>query len=208
MGNKAAKQSQATAAQARADEVARQDRIRAGTSSINDTFGQFDDEYFGGLRQSFVDYARPQLDDQMSDARKQLTFALARSGNLDSSTRGEQSADLQERYDLNLQDIADQGREYETTARNNVEQARGDLVAQLQLTGDNTGAANAALSRARALSTPPTYSPLGQLFQDSTAMLSQQAAFERAYAAGYGPKPRFNTGLFGTSNSAVRVGGR
>lgn len=208
MGNKAAKQSQAQAAQARADEEARQARIREGTASIDQTFTQFDDDYFGGLRDSFVGYARPQLDEQMGDARKQLTFSLARSGNLDSSTRGEQSADLQKTYDLNLQDITDQGREFETTARNNVEQARGDLVSQLQLTGDNTGAANAALSRAKALSTPPPFSPIGQLFQDSTAMLSQQAAFERAYAAGYGPKPRVSTGLFGSSGNAVKVGGR
>lgn len=202
------KSANAQAAQARADEEARQARIRAGTASIDETFGQFNDDYFGGLRDSYVNFARPQLDDQMGDARKQLTFALARSGNLDSSTRGEQSADLQKTYDLNLQDIADRGREFETTARDNVEQARGDLVSQLQLTGDNTGAANAALSRAKALSTPPPFSPIGQLFQDSTAMLSQQAAFERAYAAGYGPKPRVTTGLFGSSGGAVKVGGR
>lgn len=199
--------SEAAAARARADEEARQKRIREGTDSINQTFTQFDDDYFAKLRDSYVGYARPQLDEQMGDARKQLTFALARSGNLDSSTRGEQSADLQKTYDLNLQDIADKGREYETTARNNVEQARGDLVSQLQLTGDNTGAANAALSRATALASPPAYSPIGQLFQDSTAMLNQQAAFERAYAAGYGPKPRFTTGLFGTGGGAVKVGG-
>lgn len=191
---------------ARADEVARQERIRSGTTSINDTFGQFDDNFYNGLRQSFVDFARPQLDEQYGKARDQLTFALARSGTLDSSMRGERAAELQKANDLNLQDITGQARQYENDTRTNVEKARADLIAMLQATGDDQGAANAALSRAQILTSPPSYSPLGQLFQDGTSMLSQQAALEKSYALGLGAKPRFNTGLFGAGNNSVRVG--
>lgn len=202
-GGKSAAKRQAT--QARADEVARQDQIRRGTSAINDTFGQFNDDFFGNLRNSFTNYARPQLDKQFGDARDQLTFNLARSGTLDSSMRGTQNADLQERYDTNLQDITDQGRAYEAEARTNVERQRANLLTTLQSTADATGASNSAMAQAAALATPPSYSPLGQLFQDGTSMLGQQAALERSYAMGYGPRPRYNTGLFGTSNNAVKT---
>lgn len=194
------------AAADRANEAARQERIRAGTSSVNQTFdGQFNDQFFDGLSQSYVDFARPQLDRQASEARDQLTFALARNGTLDSSMRSTQSADLQRDVDRGIQDITDKGREYATTARNNVEQARADLIANLTMTGDNVGATNAAMSRAKALSTPPAYSPIGQLFTDYTAGLAQQAAFERAAALGYGTPTRGGANLYGTNPSAVKV---
>lgn len=184
------------ASRARADEEARQARIREGTASINDTFSKFDDGFFGNIRDSFVDFGQPQLDDQFRDASEQSTFNLARSGTLDSSIRGEQNAKIQKQYDIGRQDLVDKARGYETEARNNVERARGDLISMLQVTGDATGAANSALSRAATLATPPAYSPLGQLFQDSTAMLGQQMAAERAFALGLGPRPRGGAGVF------------
>lgn len=204
MGKNAA---QEASDQSRRDEEARQARIREGNQSISNLFdSQFTDDFFGGVRKSYSDFARPQLDDQADEARKQLTYALARSGTLDSSTRGEQSAELQKTYDTNLQDISDKARQYENDQRTSVEGARADLVSTLQATGDAQGASNAALARAKTLSATPAYSPLSQLFQDSTALLNQQAALERSYSLGYGSKPRFNTGLFGAPNSAVKVG--
>lgn len=168
----------------------------------------FNDDFFSGLSQSFIDYARPQLDDQFGKAREQLTFSLARNGTLDSSMRGEQNADLQRDYDTNLQDITDKGRQYATDARTNVERARADLIGMLQATGDAAGATNAALSRASILSQPPAYSPLGQLFTDVTSGLATQAAFERAEALGGYPRgsvARYNTGLFSPRSGAVKV---
>lgn len=197
---------EATAAAQRAEEQARQERIRKGTESINTTFdGQFNDGFFDGLSKSYVDFARPQLDEQAGKARNQLTFALARNGTLDSSMRSTQSADLQRSVDKEIQNITDKGREYATEARTGVEQARADLIANLTMTGDNVGAANAALARAKTLATPPAYSPLGQLFTDYTAGLAQQAAFERAAALGYGTPSRGGAGLFGTNRNAVKV---
>jgi hypothetical protein len=199
-GNKAANQ-------ARADEQARQARIREGTERIGGIFdGQFNDQFFDGRRQAFLDYARPQLEDQFGDAQKQLTFALARGGNLDSSVRGQKSAELQKQFDLNQQQIADKALSSSTESRNAVEDARGNLVATLNATGDAQGAANSAMTRASALSQPAAFSPLTQLFADFTQGLGQQAALERAdslFGRGVGAAPvsRYNTGLFGTNRS-------
>jgi hypothetical protein len=187
-------------------EAFRREAAAGGLFTGTQRSGGFDDNFFTGIRDSFTNFARPQLDDQMNEARKQLTFALARSGTLDSSTRGEQSADLQKKYDINLQDITDKARQFENDQRNSVEGARADLISTLQATGDAQGASQAALARAKTLSATPAYSPLGQLFQDSTAMLNQQAALERSYSLGFGNRPRFNTGVFGAPSSAVKVG--
>jgi hypothetical protein len=179
--------------------------LGSGLYTGTETTGGFNDQFFDGVRKSFVDFARPQLDDQFRKASEQGTFALARSGTLDSSMRGEQNAEMQKQYDINLQDVTDKARGYETEARNNVERARSDLISMLQVTGDATGAANSAASRAATLATPPAYSPLGQLFQDSTSILGQQMAQERAFALGLAPRPRSSVGSFGPNSGSVKV---
>lgn len=270
--NKAAKEASASAAEARADEEARQARIRAGTGAINTTFDtqfygaptaapaapvapaastnsgswQFTTKdrrnsagdiikdrvrvwvpdkapaaapaaaptaapapagpnFFDGLEKSYVDFARPQLDEQKSKAREQLVYALARDGTLDSSIRTERDADLTKDYNRGLTTITDKGREYATNARTSVEDARAQLISNLTATGDNVGAASAALARAKAIGTPPAYEPIGQLFSDWTAGFSQRAAQERAAQLAAGQTPTGGAGLFGTNRNAVKV---
>lgn len=193
------------AAETRRDEQERQARIRQGTQKINTTFGQFDDNFFDSRRQAFLDYATPQLEDQYGAAQKDLTFSLARGGLLDSSARGQQMSELQKLYDLNNQQISDEALSHANQSRNAVEDARGNLVATLNATGDAQGAANSALARASALSQPAAYSPLTQLFSTFTQGLGSQAALERAnYYSGGQTGSRYNTGLFTPGNN-VRV---
>lgn len=213
------------AAKAREEEQRRQEKIRVGTRNVNAIFdggtykpildqtdrglvfgdeeqreGQFTDDFFEGRRKSFLDYYTPQVEDQYSDAQRELTFALARGGNLNSSTRGEQVGDLQKLYDTQTKSIADQALAHENQARTSVEDTRSNLIATLNATGDAQGAVNSALSRAAVLSKPSAYDPLGQLFVDFTSGLGTQAALERAEAASGGQyKPRYNTGLFGNT---------
>lgn len=189
------------AAKAREEEQARQQRIRQGTENVNKTLdGQFNDDFFNKRQQSYLDYSTPQLEDQHDKANKELTFSLARSGNLDSSVRGDKLGELQKLFDTNKQQIADKALAYKTQAQTSVEDARANLIATLNATGDAEGAANSALSRSSALAAPDAYSPLGQLFTDFTAGLGTQAAQERAAAASGGSyKPRYDTGLFGNS---------
>lgn len=193
--------------QLRADEEARQARIREGTDKVNSIFdGQFNDQYYDQQRDNFMNYAEPQLETQFGDAQKELTFALARGGNLDSSARGSKVSDLQQLYDLNKQNIADQAVAYRGKAQSNVEDARANLISTLNVTGDATGAANSAIARSSALSEPAAYSPLAQLFTDFTAGLGQQAALERAnYYSGGLTGARYNTGLFTPSANGVEV---
>lgn len=198
------------AALARREEQERQNRIRTGSHRINGLFdGTFDEPFFANRQQAFLDYATPQLDDQYGDTQRQLTYALTRSGLLDSSVRGEKVADLQKSYDINRQGIADQARQEANASRNAVEDARANLISMLNVTGDAQGATNAALARSTALSQPGTYSPLSQLFADFTGGLGTQAALERAnyYSGGASGGSRYSTGLFAPRSSAVRVSG-
>jgi hypothetical protein len=195
------------AAQARADEQARQASIRSGTDSINNTFdSQFNDDYFNKQRDAYTSYADPQLEDQYGSAQKELTYALARGGLLDSSVRGQKAGELQQKYDLNKQQIADQAQSYADQGRTSVEDARSGLISSLNATGDATGAANSAISRASALSAPTAYSPLTQLFTDFTSALGTSAALAKANAAANGGATTGSSStLFTPSSSAVVV---
>jgi hypothetical protein len=194
----------AEVAAARSEEQARQQAIRDGTTKISDLFdGQFNDQFYDGRRDSFINYASPQLADQHKDASKQLTFALERRGALDSSSRASLGTELERKRALLDTEIKDKASDYANSARANVESARGDLVNTLNATGDVQGAVNSANARATILSQTPGYSPLASMFVDFTSGLGKQAAAERAFAYGGGPKPAISTGLFGTPSGAV-----
>lgn len=173
-------------------------------SGVSNSTG-FNDEFYDQRKKSFMDYATPQLEKQYGDANKELSFALARSGLLNSSARATKAGDLQSLYDINKQDVADKALGYETEARTSVEDARQNLISMLNATGDDQGAASSAIARASTLSKPTPYSPLGQLFAEFTNTLGIQAAQERSFAAG-GPRPAYNTGIFGGKSRVVTKG--
>lgn len=164
--------------------------------------GGFDDAFYKGRRDAYTSYANPQLQDQYANAGKELTFALARSGNLDSSARAQKEGERTKLYGQRSREIGDQALQQETTARNSVEDARSNLVTMLNATGDVNAAVNGATARSQALSQQPAFSPIGQLFSDFTAGLGTQAAAERATALSGGTyKSPYNTGLFGVGGA-------
>lgn len=190
----------------RTQEAQRQAVIRNGTQNIDNIFNsQFNDQFFNKQQQGYLDYATPQLDDQLGKAREQLTFALARGGVMNSSVRSAKEAELQQKAGLARQQMGDQALSYGTQARNNVENARSGLISTLNATGDAQGAVNSAMSRATALSAPPSYSAVGQLFTDFLSGLGTQAAAEKATAMSGGAyKSPYNLGL-ANALGAVKV---
>lgn len=239
----------ANAAQARADEAARQAKIRDGTARINslfdgtpyvaptttdtanpgglfggvikkvasglpdatpttpdpfagNTFGGFTEDFFDKQAKAYSDFATPQLEDQLADARKQLTYSLARSNLLDSSARADQEATLEKQAGTARQNIADTALATKNSAKTAVAGAKADLISALNSTGDVEGATSNALARATALSAPTQFSPIGSLFANFTSALGTQAAAERAqYYSNGTVKAPFNTGLFAPSSS-------
>lgn len=189
---------------ARREEDLRRKRISEGTSKIGTLFdSQFTPQFFDNRAKSYQNFALPQLGQQFGDAQKQLTFALDRRGMLDSSSRASLGAELERRNALQVQKVKDEGLNYANAARSNVEGARADLISMLNSTGDVDAAVRGATARSQVLSAVPAYNPIPQLFADFTSGLGQQAAAERAFAYGGGPRPTFNTGMFGPRSGAV-----
>lgn len=195
------------AKRARREEAQRQARIRGGTDSVNQIFGDsFSDDFFGGIRTDFTDYAMPEVDRQYNDASKELAYALTRAGTLDSSARAESEAELLRQKEDAVRGVGNQALDYENKARTDVESARADLIRTLSATGDVDGAVSDALSRARTSTYVPSFSPIGQLFTTGAGALAQQMNEERTAAVSDGAyKPRFDTGLYKDASKSVKV---
>lgn len=187
------------AKQQRADEVAREARIKSGMGQIATAFAPFNDDYYAKQQQNYVDYAEPQLDTQLANQRKNLIYALARTGNLDSSAANKESNDLTQAGDQQKIAIQNQGLDYANTDRQNVENARSDIVSQLNATGDDTAAAQAAVRQAQNLGMPQGYSALGNMFADFANQVATIGSNSNNAYRGFVPT---SAPLFGSSGSS------
>ena len=194
------------AEQAQREEARRKAEIERGTAQVRQLFStQFTPDFYNTIRGNYLDYYRPQFEEQYGDAQNGLAYQLARSGHLDSSVRIDKEADLQQQADIQRQGLVDRALASANERRRQVQAAQEGVIAQLQSTADASGAAADAAARANYLTQPEPYEPLGQLFTDATFGLATQADLERRNAS------RYNTGLFNSptssSNSAAVVGG-
>lgn len=176
------------AARARADEEARQARVKAGTAAVNDTFSKFDDSFYKKRADEYSAFATPEAARQYKDANRDLMFNLARSGNLASSERARQMGIVDRERDMAAMKIADKGQEYANQARQQVEQNRTDLINQTLASGDDSLAANQARQRVGMLSSSPAFEGLGSLFETTGGIVKATRNIEsyQPYAPGMG----------------------
>ena len=164
--------------QQKAEEAARQARITEGKDAISTAFAGYDDQFYADRAQDYVDYATPQIEDQYKNAMRDLTNALARSGNLQSSVGAERRADLMRRYDDAVVDAARRGQGYASDTRAALANVESNLQSQNASLADPTLIASMAASNSAAASALPDYSPLGQIFEGVTSGLATQAQLE------------------------------
>lgn len=154
-------------------EAKRQGQIKQGVDAINTQFAQFDEPFYQNIGNEYMAFARPQLDDQYTEAAKQLQFALARQyGTTDTSEAAARNAKLAKaKADAEAQ-LADQSLGYQNQQRQSVEDQRNNLIAQVTATADPSAAASSALNQAQILHKSPQFSQLGDLFSNITEGLA------------------------------------
>ena len=184
---------------ARAEEEARQKRIRDSRSSIDTIFNTYDEDFYDRQRNAYLNYATPQVEDKFGDAMRELTFALSRSGKLDSALAGRREAKAQKMKDQAMIDVNKQADDLVYTMKGNMEKARGDLYDQASSLADVDAARTLAISNFDTTSKPPVYNPITDLFVKVTEGMATQADLERRQ------KSRYDSGLFTTSDSSKTV---
>lgn len=182
-------------------EQERERRIREGMTQIDSVMSKFDDKFYGQLRQAQLDTMLPSVRDQFDRAREQLTYALARGGQLNSSVAAQRMARLTRDRDLTLSKVDSAAEQAVKQQKRDVESEREALIMQLQATADPMNTANQARMRAESLSIGQPMADVGILFQNATAGLA--AAMRPTYDS-YG-MPSSRGPSFGLQRSSSRV---
>lgn len=190
------REAQAEAERLRQAEISRQNNIAAGQGEINSAFAQFNDDFYGNRSKSYIDYATPTLEKQYQDQMRSLTSALARSGNLQSSLRGDMMGKLQTEYDQGKQKIASTAMSYADQARAKAEEARASLMTTNATLADPGQIRNSAAAAAANLRINPQFANLGSLLSNLAANVQVNGAPAQAGTAA-GGVDLYNTELTG-----------
>lgn len=169
--------------EARQIEAERQQKIAEGTGKVNEAFGQFDDDYFSGIQHAAEDYYLPDISRQFDRTMRQLPMRFA---TRDSSAYAREAGLLEEDRARQEADYKGKALEYANNARATVEQNRGDLVQQVNAGAGVEQAADLAAKRAAAVSRPPTFSPIADLFTKFTANAANTAIARNLQGSSFG----------------------
>ncbi len=177
---------------ARQEEARRQERIAAGTANIESKFAGFNDDFYKKYQDDYTGYYFPQLEDQYGDARKKLTLALAKTGNLMSSAGTNQMGDLQEFYNNQRTGITNQGINARNQFTADVDNMKSQLYSDNRGAADPGSAAAAAAAAASQLQPGLPQSPLANAFADFFNTAGNAAAI---YGKSAGNTKKPNTGV-------------
>jgi hypothetical protein len=175
-------------AQARQMETQRAGRIQQGMGNINETFSGFDPAFYQARQKAFVDYATPKLGEEAQRTQNDLLYSLANKGLLHSSVAEQQQSAFGRANDQALRQIQDTGLGQAQALQRDVEGQRGNLIAQLQASGDPSSVGQQAIASAQQFSAPSPFSVVGPLLNDfANIYLAQQIAKQPTGAGGQQP---------------------
>lgn len=196
-----------------------------GTKDVNDAFAQFTPDYYQKFVNDYMAHYQPQLDRQYDLAKNNVTYGLARSGNLASQTAADQAQNLAIQKGQAQADLSNQAIQAKSNLQNQVAGARQNLMGQvtsdatlgspitpgsadaINASFNNTSAAlaqirNSAGDIVSSLSAVPQYSSLGSLFGG----LSNAATSAFGGAQYYNYNQAFGQGYSGGVSSASSHG--
>ncbi len=187
-------------------EAARQGRINAGMSAIDNAFSGFNENFFNTRRNDYINYALPQLTKQYQNTRNNLAYSLARNGLTNSGAAVKENQAL---TDTNAENVATIGNEAQNQAnqtRQQVATQKANVTNQLISSGDPSLARESAQQATAGLNAPPSWAPIGNLFSDFTnTYINNQTA--KAYSNNQ-PSIFSQLGsVFGGGGSRAFVGG-
>lgn len=156
---------QAKALQAREDK--RQADIKAGQGKIDESFAQFNPDYYNQFRTTYLNNYNPQIADQFSQARDKLTATLAGRGMLESTTGANAFGKIAKTRGDAEATVANSATDAANQLRSNVENTKSNLF-NLNLSAADPAAIGAqAQAQATSIVSPASMPGLGNVFQSA-----------------------------------------
>lgn len=156
----------------------RERRVREGMGNVDAFFdggvvdgkaySGFDDRFYNKRADAYEDFANPQVTRQFRDAQEGLLYGLADANLLNSSAAVEDFGTLDRERTQARDDVARRGDNFADGAREAVAGQRANLTNLIQSTADPTAIRSQLGSVADVLNTADSYSPLGNMFEQTT----------------------------------------
>lgn len=160
------------AEQAKRDAFAKREAMEAGLQKIGKKFDKFDGKYYGGIADSFLDYANPQIAKSQASSELNLKSALANRGKIGSSTDARQSADLATTYGGIYRDSALKAEDYANQQRSAVAMAKQSAIGQMYASESADAGLQAASGAVQSLRGGPAYEPVSALLAQASKFAS------------------------------------
>ena len=147
-------------------ERARQSRVRSGMADIDRNFAGFNPAFYDQAKKDYTAAVTPGVMKDYQTTRNNLTYALARSGNLNSGTAIDQNNSLSNELSKNESVIANNAQGRSNEVQGEVNTQRGQLVQQLESSSDPAAINAQSTAAASQIRAPSVIQPLGNLFAD------------------------------------------
>lgn len=134
-------------------------------TKTNEGFGE---DYYNQRANDYLKFATPKVMDDYRATKNNLAYALARNGNLNSSSAITTGASLEKELARNESNLANAAQGQANAARAQVADQRSNLVNQLVASADPSLVAEQAQSATAEMREPGAFQPIGNLFQDWT----------------------------------------
>lgn len=170
---KQAKKAAAAEAETKAKEAKRQADITAGNAAIDSAFSGYNPDYYRGFKETYTGNYNPEIDKQYDTAIGKMTAALAGRGMLDSTLAANKFAEAQTTRNEARARVANDAEAAAGDLQGKIAARKSDLYSLNQAAADPEGIAAQATGAATALTAPPQYSQLGQVFADVLAPFTQ-----------------------------------
>jgi hypothetical protein len=165
-------------AKAKADEEARQAEVDKGIDEIEDVFGQYGQDFYDKRSDAYMNYQAPQLKDQYKEGLKELQFALARGGRLNSSTEVAKKAGAAQDLEFQRQEMAGRAMQAAADSKGAVADAKEKMIKLNLANADPDLAASLSAAQSRLINQPAKYDQLTDVFGDITEGLASRQELE------------------------------
>lgn len=170
--DKSAAQAKKASKDAKKAEKQRQKDVRQGQKNIEAAFSQYDDDYYGGFKQDYLDFYNPQIEREYNTTRGKLFTGLLERGMGESTVGAHKLADLVRRRDEEFTNAANQATDAANALRSKVENEKTNLYTLNLASADPQAINSRALASSTALAAPQAYTPIGQIFASALQPIS------------------------------------
>lgn len=161
--------------------------LNQSLAGIDKAFMGFNEPFYNNVRNSYLQYQLPALQNQYQQAKDAMTYGLASRGLGQSSAAERAAAGLSSQQSAARSSLAGSATDAENAMRQQIAQEKAQLYGQAQNAQFPGQMVQQALTTAATTQAPSTFAPLGQMFGNIGTMwlANKQANLANQYANQY-----------------------